>query len=966
MKSLLTQKMPVVLPEFVTASTGVADAGKAIKLDSAGKLGVTLIDPSVISHGTLSNLNQDDHVMYSRVDGTRDFTAIVQYNLAKVFTDPLDIVDKAYVDSLLLAIDVTTGITDAGKNIKTDATGYLDGSFIVQTDIDHGSISGLSHDDHTIYSKADGTRDFTAIVQYDAAKTFTTDLDIVDKKYVDDSIPTAISATTGISDASKFIETDVTGYLDSSFIVQSDVSHSSISDLDHDDHTQYSLASGSRAYTNVVSYAASNSFSSPLNIPDVAYVDSKAQGLKPNYDEIRIATPEDLSTYTYNNGTLGVGAYLKAPDSSSAYNTHDSILLTSLNRVLVYDDQNNASETTNVTCVADVAGSLNNKYFWLYSKTKSYYAWYNVSAGGVDPNPAIPAGGPTTKRGVAIAIVTGDADTVVCAKSQLILNAVPDFNVSGLGAAVLQIQGVNFSGESKNISAGNSGFTVTLITEGKDVGYRNGVYYVADLGDDAATKFKMIRSTDFDQASTTEITQGAYFFVREGTINGSSSHVEKYAGFDTSGGLPTFTVGQTEISFGVFARSEQIIAGGGLTKVGSTVAVGAGDGIDVAADSIAVDVTDIIDTNYGLVENTNNIRVNIESDGGIEFDSVNKGLQIKPDVTTGATIAHIVVGANGIGLEVDNASIKHTAGSIHVNSDITTGVTIAPISSTINGIGVTVDNTSIGHTAGSIHVKPDITTGVTVAPITINANGVGVTVDNTSIGHTAGSIHVKPDTTTGATVAPLTINANGSGVTVDNTSIKHTAGSLHITPDSTTGAVIAPITIGANGVGVTVDNSTIEHTAGSIHIKADGIKDTHIDFGTGATQVSAVDIPILDAGTYTAQTEVEGAIQEIYGKFPNYLLTTGHRALDQLVHNVAETSYMEISRTGLQVDSVIYWETAAKLKKIREELYVYSGLNVTTITTNMYNAAGTVAETLIESLTRNVGGNVTSIANVLT
>ena len=42
----------------------------------------------------------------------------------------------------------------------------------------------------------------------------------------------------------------------------------------------------------------------------------------------------------------------------------------------------------------------------------------------------------------------------------------------------------------------------------------------------------------------------------------------------------------------------------------------------------------------------------------------------------------------------------------------------------------------------------------------------------------------------------------------------------------------------------------------------DNVKDTHIDFGTGATQVSAGDLPIADAGTIITATEVEGALQE--------------------------------------------------------------------------------------------------------
>ena len=64
---------------------------------------------------------------------------------------------------------------------------------------------------------------------------------------------------------------------------------------------------------------------------------------------------------------------------------------------------------------------------------------------------------------------------------------------------------------------------------------------------------------------------------------------------------------------------------------------------------------------------------------------------------------------------------------------------------------------------------------------------------------------------------------------------------------------------------VNVDDATIELNADALRVKADGINDTHIDFGTGANQVSAVDIPIADGGGLITATEVEGALAENRG-----------------------------------------------------------------------------------------------------
>lgn len=97
-------------------------------------------------------------------------------------------------------------------------------------------------------------------------------------------------------------------------------------------------------------------------------------------------------------------------------------------------------------------------------------------------------------------------------------------------------------------------------------------------------------------------------------------------------------------------------------------------------------------------------------------------------------------------------------------------------------------------------------------------------------------------------------------------------------------------------------------------------------------------------------------------------LTAGsHRPLDQLVHNIAESSFTEYLYTGNRVDSMTVWETAAKLKKIREELYTYTGNKVTTIVTRQYDAAGVVivGETYTEVLAY-TGGRVDTSTGVLT
>lgn len=82
-----------------------------------------------------------------------------------------------------------------------------------------------------------------------------------------------------------------------------------------------------------------------------------------------------------------------------------------------------------------------------------------------------------------------------------------------------------------------------------------------------------------------------------------------------------------------------------------------------------------------------------------------------------------------------------------------------------------------------------------------------------------------------------------------------------------TGAVLNEFstdgTMGGNSdTAVPTEKAVKTYADTKINDTNDIIKDTHIDWGTGANQVSAVDVPIADAGSIITATEVEGALQE--------------------------------------------------------------------------------------------------------
>lgn len=95
-------------------------------------------------------------------------------------------------------------------------------------------------------------------------------------------------------------------------------------------------------------------------------------------------------------------------------------------------------------------------------------------------------------------------------------------------------------------------------------------------------------------------------------------------------------------------------------------------------------------------------------------------------------------------------------------------------------------------------------------------------------------------------------------------------------------------------------------------------------------------------------------------------LTAGtHRNLDQLVHHIAETSYLEVTRASGKVTDIVYWTDNGKTVKIRETNITRSAGKVSIVVQKQYDGTGTLVETLTKTITRS-GGKVESIDLVLT
>lgn len=157
---------------------------------------------------------------------------------------------------------------------------------------------------------------------------------------------------------------------------------------------------------------------------------------------------DDLSTAWRN---VGQGHILRIQTSGDTYVAfHDT------------DQGPDSAEITPITCVADVADSLDGKYFVLYEPAGSVAFWIDTDDSGT----TIPAGASAASRAVEITtIATNDADTVVAGKVATAINADGGFSAPAPGAAIVTVTNA-VTGVVGDAQAGDSGFSIGSITQG--------------------------------------------------------------------------------------------------------------------------------------------------------------------------------------------------------------------------------------------------------------------------------------------------------------------------------------------------------------------------------------------------------------------------------------------------------------------------------------------------------------------
>ena len=130
-----------------------------------------------------------------------------------------------------------------------------------------------------------------------------------------------------------------------------------------------------------------------------------------------------------------------------------------------------------------------------------------------------------------------------------------------------------------------------ILVKNEVVGARNGIYTVTTEGT-GGVKFILTRATDADVSS--EVDSGIAMLIQSGTVNADMGYIQ-------TTDSPTIEV--TALVFVQFTGLGQIVAGAGLFKSApNTLDVGAGDGIQVDADSVTIklDGVSLVKSGSGL------------------------------------------------------------------------------------------------------------------------------------------------------------------------------------------------------------------------------------------------------------------------------------------------------------------------------------------------------------------------------
>jgi hypothetical protein len=219
--------------------------------------------------------------------------------------------------------------------------------------------------------------------------------------------------------------------------------------------------------------------------------------------------------------------------------------------------------------------------------------------------------------------------------------------------------------------------------------------------------------------------------VLAGDVTGTASRIAVGSFIDTAYALKNSTSNKAQVNI---SANMGLRLGTGATQ--GSIELYPGDGIDVGASGTAVDVTDIVDHAHGIDETTtNNIGVNLTADKGLEFGTGSAEGSLQVEAGNGIKLSSSGVAVEPTDIIDTSYGLMDNSDDIRINLTPNAGLEFSAVGATLGSLGINLDGYSL--TLGSSGIKINGTDTIEVAGVVASGNsylnttvvGTGATLD---------------------------------------------------------------------------------------------------------------------------------------------------------------------------------------------------------------------------------------------
>ena len=469
---------------------------------------------------------------------------------------------------------------------------------------------------------------------------------------------------------------------------------------------------------------------------------------------------------------------------------------------------------------------------------------------------------------------------------------------------------ITLSGEQTIDGVTTSGSRV--LVKNQTSGSQNGIYVSASGA--------WSRAADMDASAEFA---GSAVFVREGSTFADTGFI------CTNDADPN--VGTDAINFTQFTGAATLVAGDGLSKVGSTFSVDVDDSsVEIASDALQIKSLGI--TAAMLAGGIGNAKLSNSTISGVALGANLNSLS----VVSGSALA--MTGFNGaaavtdLGVQVDGSSIEISSNALQVKaSGITSNMLAGSIAAGKINLGngvednagslqIDLDGSSLALGASGIKVATGGVSNAMLANSTISGVSLGANLNSLSAGNGLAMTSYNGS----AAVSDLTIDLDGSSLAVGSNGIKVADGGIansmlqdsSIASAKLAGSIAAGKLNLGNGVldnagslQIDLDGSSLALGANGIKVAAGGVSNAMLANSTISGVSLGANLNSLSAGNGITMTSYNGsaAVSDVTIDLDGSSLAVGSDGIKVAANGIGSTELANDSVTAAKVGFASNW-----------------------------------------------------------